>query len=447
MGTIFAILSTFSLAYGYNLNNNTLGLLPVMEPGVFGWSLLHQDEQLYIGAPQAGAGQTGKVFQCQHLTTQPTCSPLNLEPEDGLEGSWFGGSLAASKDSLYSCAFRYSWADFDEGALGRNGKFKTGKCYKKGKGETSFEDLVDFTQVYEGREKYKFPRAKNRKYDMYVEGDKRYVWRDYGVYGASSTIDEWGNLVAGNPLELDGRGATKEPNNIFVGSIGKIEDLGGGKTKMIRPNRRTPWIVPNESEEEGDWTINRFAGYTVTSGKFFSGAQTGLAIGAPKIDNYRGKVYICKNCFQKSPTFHKLDGTKPGEHFGSSLAACDIDGDGREDLVVGAPNYAQSKQTYNSGLAYVIMVTGEFPRDAFDQPYSITAKPERKNGRFGSSVACLGDTDGRHSGRSKVMVGAPYYEERGAVFVFRYKLDPGTGQYKLQLSQTIKSQGWDFLMR
>ena len=106
---------------------------------------------------------------------------------------------------------------------------------------------------------------------------------------------------------------------------------------------------------------------------------------------------------------------------------------------MGAPNYAKSLQTYNSGLVYVIMATGESPKQDFDTPYSITAKSEMKNARFGSSVACLGNTDG--SQYQKVMVGAPYYEENGAVFVFRYKLETG----KLELAQTIKSQGWEFL--
>ena len=55
-----------------------------------------------------------------------------------------------------------------------------------------------------------------------------------------------------------------------------------------------------------------------------------------------------------------------------------------------------------------------------------------RNSRFGSSVACLGNTDGGSS--KKVMVGAPYYQENGAVFVFRYR-------NKLELSQIIQSQG------
>ena len=436
MGTFSLLILTFGLASGYNLNNNTLRLLPLMKNGTLGWSLVHQDQLLYVGAPQAGTGQSGEVYQCEDLTTTPTCSKLGIKPDHNLDGSWFGGSLAASKDTLYSCAFRYNMKKFDEGASIKNMKYRTGKCYKKGRTETSFEDLVDFTKVYEGRKKYKFPR--DNKYDMCAVGDSNYKWWDYGVYGASSTIlvtGKFSHLVIGNPLDLESRGAARSPSRIHVGSIGKIEEESR-KTEMKRTYKKTPWLPPIKNDE--DWTNSRFAGYTVTSGNFFWG-DTGLAIGAPKINNYRGKVFICRNCFETSPTFRKIDGSKPGEHFGSSLAACDIDGDDRDDLIVGAPHYPESQQTYNSGLVYVIMATGEFPRDDFDLPYSITAKSEMRNARFGSSVACLGNTDG--SQYKKVMVGAPYYEENGAVFVFRYKLETG----KLELSQTIKSQGWEFL--
>ena len=106
---------------------------------------------------------------------------------------------------------------------------------------------------------------------------------------------------------------------------------------------------------------------------------------------------------------------------------------------MGAPNYARNPQTYNSGRVYVFLVKGSRGSNWFSQePDSIiTAEQERSNARFGSSVACLGQTDGEAS--QKVMVGAPYYEEKGAVFVFRY--NKHNKHNILELSQTIKSQG------
>ena len=116
MGIFSLLILTFGLASGYNLNSKTLALIE--KPGLFGWSLVQQGEYLYVGAPEGGAGETGKVFQCRDLTTKPTCSELHIKADDSLRlnGSWFGGSLAASKDTLYSCAFRYNWTNFADGS-------------------------------------------------------------------------------------------------------------------------------------------------------------------------------------------------------------------------------------------------------------------------------------------------------------------------------------------
>ena len=54
---------------------------------------------------------------------------------------------------------------------------------------------------------------------------------------------------------------------------------------------------------------------------------------------------------------------------------------------------------------------------------------------FGSSVSCLGDTDADK--RKEVIVGAPYFGENGAVFV--YKATHSTGDWRLELRQTILS--------
>ena len=78
------------------------------------------------------------------------------------------------------------------------------------------------------------------------------------------------------------------------------------------------------------------------------------AVGAPKANKLRGRVYLCPDCFnatstlrrelQSNPSYYqramKLDGEQFGSRFGETLIALDLDRDGDDDLVVGAPLFS-----------------------------------------------------------------------------------------------------------
>lgn len=403
---------TFSLVArlvsGYSLNHNNLedGLLKGGD-GLFGWSMVHHHQSLYVGAPLADG--SGRVIRCQDIDTRPTCSQGSINPSQSPKtGAWFGGSLTASQDSLFACAFRYNWQNWVPNGL------QVGKCYKKDSKQGQFNTYFDFT----------------RRFDVVKDN----VWMKTGFYGVSVTVNQDGNLVVGNPLLYTQYGYSNKPNKFNVGSIGMIikKTLPGGRLLSFkRPRGRdVAWATKEE------FNNYKFAGYAVSSGQ--SRNLGGIIIlGAPKADNFRGKVYVCINCFTDRVRYNQLTGTNLGEHFGSSVAACDFTGDGNDDLVVGAPNYAKDRNSFSSGRVHVFMEKDNKYQRVRPSSDSYLTPPVRmrdaRNARFGSSVACLGNTD-QTDGSKKVIVGAPYYEDNGAVFVYRYK-------NKLVLSQTIKSPG------
>ncbi|PYQ22601.1 MAG: hypothetical protein DMF81_11625, partial [Acidobacteria bacterium] len=90
-----------------------------------------------------------------------------------------------------------------------------------------------------------------------------------------------------------------------------------------------------------------------------------------------------------------LDGARPAGHFGAVLATGDADGDGRPDLVVGAPE-AWDGESNEAGRIVVFTAEG--------RPLSIRAG-EAAADLFGTQVLLPGDLDG--DGLCDLLVGAP----------------------------------------
>ncbi len=88
-----------------------------------------------------------------------------------------------------------------------------------------------------------------------------------------------------------------------------------------------------------------------------------IAAGAPR-DHLNGMIRFFTNTYDLQfggSVTRQLDTvlTGPdrgkGSYFGFSMAACDVDGDGSQDLVVGAPYFTDNKFEPNSGAIYVYL--------------------------------------------------------------------------------------------
>jgi integrin alpha 8 len=112
-----------------------------------------------------------------------------------------------------------------------------------------------------------------------------------------------------------------------------------------------------------------------------------------------------------------LEGRQPGEHFGASLAVFDIDNDGRDDIVVGAPHhtiYTNSEIKFDVGAVYVYFQTS---KGLYEKENSLNITGQFSGGQFGFAVANLGDSNG--DGYNDLAVGAPY-EDGGSGVVYIY---------------------------
>lgn len=157
-----------------------------------------------------------------------------------------------------------------------------------------------------------------------------------------------------------------------------------------------------------------------------------IASGAPR-ENLYGLVRLFTITFDSSfgPVTKllntKLNGAQKGSYFGFSMCSCDVNGDGLDDLIVGAPYY-NKKNEPNSGSVYVYL---NDRNSGFKDQYAVNFTGKSRS-LFGHALTCIGDID--KDGFSDFAIGAPF-ENSGVVYIVRGNRE----ETKIKVSQVIKS--------
>jgi hypothetical protein len=214
------------------------------------------------------------------------------------------------------------------------------------------------------------------------------------------------DLLVGASYE-DAAGTSAGAGYLLLGPVSGLASLSGADVKL-----------------HGERRSNLAGEALVGAGDLNGDGVADLAIGAPaqalEGEHAQGAAYIFLGPVTGDLSLSAADAKAHGEvnsaYAGASLAAVgDTDGDGLDDLLVGAPGADEGGD--RAGAAYLLVggegLSGIFPLS--EASASIVGLDD--NQQVGDPVAAAGDADG--DGRMDLLVGAPFKgDAAGAAFLF-----------------------------
>jgi uncharacterized protein (TIGR03437 family) len=176
-------------------------------------------------------------------------------------------------------------------------------------------------------------------------GNQRWSQGADGILDDAESDDGFGSSLATGDFNGDGFG------DLAIGVPG--ENNGTGRINVIYGGRDGLSSAGNQRWNQGDNGIlddaedgDRF-GRALAAGDFNGDGFDDLAIGAPEENNGRGRINVIYGSASGLASAGNqrwnqgdngiLDDAEDGDRFGSALAAGDFNGDGFDDLAIGAP--------------------------------------------------------------------------------------------------------------
>uniref|UniRef100_A0A8C7LIN8 Integrin subunit alpha 6 n=1 Tax=Oncorhynchus kisutch TaxID=8019 RepID=A0A8C7LIN8_ONCKI len=392
---------------GFNLD--TLNVLRKDgEPGsLFGFSLaMHRQLNpsdktiLLIGAPRAKAlanqraNITGGLYSCDITTESDDCHRIDFDNEEDVrvenkENQWMGVTVNSQGPGgkIVTCAHRYQRRLFVDTA--QESRDITGRCY------ILSQDLTIDESSDEDGGNWRFCEGRAR-------GHERFGSCQQGL--AATFTKDYHYVVFGAPGAYNWKGIVRvEQKNNTLLERGFYDD---GPYEVGDENRLDPDLVPVPANSYLGFSID--SGHSITKGR-------GLTIvsGAPRA-NHCGAVVLLRKENEASARLspeYILEGPGLASSFGYDVAVVDLNGDGWQDIVVGAPQFFMKEGDFGGAVYVYINQAGKWDK--------IT--PIRLNGTkdsmFGLAVENIGDIN--QDSYQDIAVGAPYADAgAGKVYIY-----------------------------
>jgi len=200
-------------------------------------------------------------------------------------------------------------------------------------------------------------------------------------------------------------------SNIDYSSSGVIMLEMGGASSSIDHSTLTLSFSSSGDDQPGSGY-----GYSVSSGDFNGDGYDDLVVGAPSYDTANsnaGKVYVYYGSatgFSSTPDWTSVGDDQADAYYGYSVSSGDFNGDGYDDLVVGAETY----DTANADAGKVYVYHGS-SSGLSSTPAWTSSGDDQAASVYGCSVSS-GDFNG--DGYDDLVVGAETYDGVGKVYVY-----------------------------
>ncbi|XP_017061946.1 integrin alpha-PS3 isoform X2 [Drosophila ficusphila] len=392
----------------------------------FGYTLVIRPTSIIVGAPRAQStlesqrsiNETGAIYRCS--LTSGACSPYVLDPRGNVDApfseytwdserkdhQWLGGSMdggTRDTDKLLVCAPRlYAPSPRDY--------HLHGVCYWVNDTVASTPEHVTRISPLRLKSQQVIEEEKDTKASFF------YIMGELGL--SAHVADDNSKFLIGAPGINTWKGSV-----ILYRQVDPVDnptasrrDTSSALRRTIRDvdtNEYTPEHYAPEIPRPLTWgqEDDSYFGYAVSSGHFDSSNPTKLlyVATAPQANKQSGEAYIFDVRGKGIHKYHVFRGEQFGEYFGYSVLAEDLNGDGRTDVIVSAPQHAL-EDSHDNGAIYVFINNGFFN---FDR--QILRSPLETKARFGTTLSRLGDIN--HDGYNDVAVGAPF-AGNGSVFIY-----------------------------